>query len=236
MSAAVVAAVLLVGSLVGAVARHRRSRWLHRTPASLPTPARRRTVPASWALVALPALVVLAGPVRSLVGVVATGAAVATARSRARARRRRAVERCLPDLVDLFQLAASAGLPVAGSLAAVVPRAPPPVRAALADAHRSFRRGLPLDDALRALEAALGPHGVALLDALRRSARGGSPLAPALANAAAAARDQRLRDAQSSARRLPVLLLIPLAACTLPAAILLAVVPVLAVSLESLHL
>jgi hypothetical protein len=50
------------------------------------------------------------------------------------------------------------------------------------------------------------------------------------------ARRQRQHAAQEQARRLPVRLLAPLVVCALPATILLAVVPVVVVSIEGVAL
>lgn len=184
----------------------------------------------------------------SLLVVVATvvgwGAAIATAaclaggwvaQRRGRERRRRA-ERdvAVPDLVDLFSLAASAGLPVATALPVVAERSPPAVRSAMKAASAHLTLGGSTAKALHRLRGSLGPRAEPLLDALDVAARTGTPLRPALAAVAVAAHHQRASAAEEAARRLPVTLLFPLACCILPAAVLLALAPVLVVSLGSL--
>ena len=180
------------------------------------------------------AAAILAGP---LPGLLVAGLAVVARRvvvGRVEARRRAQVAAAVPDLIDLFLIAASAGQPVAASLAVVAPRSPPPVAPAVGRAVERFGRGLPLDDCLGALGEDTAPDGVALTDALRQAAASGVALVPLLEGVAAAARDQQRRRAQEVARRLPVTMLLPLVACTLPAAVILAVVPVLVVSIGSL--
>lgn len=186
---------------------------------------------------------VLAGVVFGLavggaaLALLAGGAAVAAVPLAARVGRRReraAIEAAVPDLVDLFLVSASAGQAVVASLSAVAPRAPAPVVPAVRMAHRRFRRGLPLAECLDELRAVLGPTGEPLTDALRQAAAAGVPLVPLLEGVAATARDERRRRAQAAAQRLPVTMLFPLVLCILPAAILLAVVPVLLVSVSSL--
>lgn len=178
--------------------------------------------------------VIVAGP---LVGLVVGALAAASGPARARWRdhqRRCAVAAAVPDLVDLFVVSASAGLPVAASLAVVAPRAPSVTAPFVAGAARRFQRGVPLQDCLADLAAELGTAGQPLTDALAQAAASGVPLVPLLDAVAATTRDQRRRRAQEVARRLPVTMLFPLVACTLPAAVLLAVVPVLLVSLAAL--
>jgi Flp pilus assembly protein TadB len=182
------------------------------------------------------AVAVAGGPV---LGLLATGGGVgAVVVGERLQRRRRAAEvaAAVPDLVDLFVVSASAGQPVAGSLAAVAARAPTAIRPAVVAASVRFRRGLPLAECLSQLGADLGPAGVPLIDALRQATVSGVPLVPLLEGVAAASRDARRRRAQEVARRLPVTMLFPLVACVLPAAVVLAVVPVLLVSLGSLRL
>jgi tight adherence protein C len=166
----------------------------------------------------------------------ASGAALCEPLVRRLRARREAMGRAaaMPDLVDLFLIAASAGQPVSASIETVAARAPPAIASAVRGANQRIRRGLPIGESLALLGADLGPEGVPLTDALRQAASAGVPLVPLLEGVAAAARDRRRRRAQEVARRLPVTMLLPLVACTLPAAIILAVVPVLLVSLSSL--
>jgi len=174
------------------------------------------------------------GPVLALVAGGAGAAAGPLSERLRRRRERAAIAAAVPDLVDLFLVSASAGQTVAASLSAVAPRAPAPVLPAVQTANDRFGRGLPLAECLADLGLALGPAGEPLTDALRQSAAAGVPLVPLLEGVAASARDERRRRAQEAARRLPVTMLFPLVLCILPAAVLLAVVPVLFVSVGSL--
>jgi Flp pilus assembly protein TadB len=188
------------------------------------------------ALVAVSALgsIAILGVVPTAIGGVSL---VGGHRGRRAVRRRRLageIVRSIPELVDLFVVAASAGHPVPRALAVVAPRSPAPVRRALLGADRRRARGLPLDAALRGIVEVLGPPASPLVDALRQSHATGTALGPLLHEVAIDARDARRRRAQEAARRLPVTMLLPLAGCILPAAVLLAVVPVLLVSLASL--
>jgi len=214
-----------------------------RRPRSRPTSLGGRTVSSTRAPTAargaVVLLVVAAGLVVGGVGMalVLGGAAALVVPVMTRLQRRRAraaVAASVPDLVDLFLVSASAGQPVAGSLAVVAPRAPPAAAPAVAEARDRFRLGLPLAQCLAGLGDQLGPAGVPLTDALRQASASGVPLVPLLGGVAAAARDARRRRAQEVARRLPVTMLLPLVACILPAAIALAVVPVMLVSISSL--
>ncbi len=149
-------------------------------------------------------------------------------------RRRDEAGGAVPELVDLFRLAAGAGAPVSTSVVLVAPRAPEPVRAAMDDASGRLRRGLPLAEVLAALGEDLGAEAAPLVDALARSAATGASAVDLLDAVAAQAHDRRRRRAEEAARRLPVTMLLPLALCILPAAVVLAVVPVLVASLRSL--
>lgn len=217
-----------------------------RTLGSPQRPGPSRTVPSSM-LDAQPSRPAAAGALLALVGVAlavgpfaaATLAVVAGAgrwlsvRRRQVATRRR-LEATLPDLIDLFVVAASAGHPVAAALELVAARAPSPTAEPLADAVARVVHGAALDESLAGLGTVLGPPAAPLVQALRDGARDGGPLTERLGAVAATARDVRRRDAEARARRIPVQMLFPLVCCTLPAVGLLAVVPLLVASLSSL--
>jgi tight adherence protein C len=183
---------------------------------------------------ALAALPLSGVPLAALVG--AAVWAVPGARRRSSERRRRAaVVDELPDVIDLLRLAVESGLNVTGALAAVADQGPDtgPVFQALRHARRRMERGERLVDALVTVEA-LGEPARPLHEAVVAAHRHGEPLAPALARAAAEARDVRRRSREEAARRLPVQLLFPLVFCTLPALLVLTVVPLLLRSFPSL--
>jgi tight adherence protein C len=176
----------------------------------------------------------LVGPVGAGGAVVAAGATRRWGRVRSRRRREARTAAAVPELVDLFRLAAAAGLPVAGALEVVARRAPSAVRSGMIDADRRRQRGLPLHLALERMAEVLGPRGAELVDVLARSARHGVAVGPLLAELAHRDRAERRSRARAAAGRLSVAMLFPLVLCILPAAIALAVVPVLVVSLGEL--
>jgi tight adherence protein C len=145
------------------------------------------------------------------------------------------IERALPDAVDLLRLATLTGFSVHQVVGEVLPSLPAPIAPAFAEVQRRVDCGLRLGDALDALEA-LGEAAHPLLAVVRSTAFDGTPLLPALERVAADSRMIRRRRAEQMARRLPVLLLLPLVLCVLPAFALLAVVPLIAASLGALSL
>lgn len=169
-----------------------------------------------------------------IVGILALLAARAFQVRQARRRADRCRAEAVPDLVDLFALAAAAGHPVWTCLEVVADRAPPAVRTDVQRAVLDVGRGEPLGRALGTLGTDLGPEGRALTDALAVAVASGAPLVPALERVVDAARAARQRAAEERARRLPVALLFPLVGCILPAFALLAVVPLLAASIAAL--
>jgi len=178
--------------------------------------------------------VVLIGPLPSLVAV---GAVVALGRWRAlrRSRIERAdLHRSLPDVVDLLRIGAESGLTVPMALAAVAEHGVGPLAEATGAVMDRAARGVRLVDALDGLriDPVVGP----LVDALLDAERYGTPLAEALTRVAIDSREQRRRQSELRARRLPVQLLAPLVACALPATVVLAVVPVATVALDGIAL
>ena len=156
-----------------------------------------------------------------------------------RRRQRRADESAavaaLPDAIDLLAVAARAGLPVAAALAAVAGRAPPPWGTAFAGVVARCGRGERLGDAVDEV-AAVGDVGHPLRSLLRAATDDGADLVAGLDRLAADARDLRRRRAEEAARRIPVRLLLPLVACSLPAFALLTIVPIVVGALEALDL
>lgn len=152
---------------------------------------------------------------------------------RRHARRRAAVGDETPEVVDLIRLGVGSGLNVRLALDAVVRHHDGLVAAELRDVLDRVDRGARLADALDTVRPgsdALRP----LVDALVASERYGAPLTSALDRVADDARTSRRRRREEAARRVPVKLLFPLVFCTLPAFVLLTVVPVLLRSLPSL--
>lgn len=154
---------------------------------------------------------------------------------RAERARRERVRDGAPDVVDLFRLAASAGLPVRLAVEAVAERADPPLREPLQEVCRRVRLGERLVDALAVLGEAGAPLRP-LTAALVQAERDGVPLTASLGRIADDARGQRRRAAEERARRLPVRLLFPLVACILPAFVLLTLVPLLGATVRSVRL
>jgi len=142
----------------------------------------------------------------------------------------------LPDAVDLVLVAARAGLPAGPALGAVAGRAPPPWDLAFAAVVRRTARGERLVDAIDQLVVHAGDPARPLRAVLRSTVDDGADLVGALDRFVADARDIRRRRAEETARRVPVRLLLPLVACSLPAFALLSIVPILVGALGALDL
>jgi tight adherence protein C len=172
-------------------------------------------------------------------GLLAVGTAVAVPRllrRRNQQRRRRAIQRLLPDVVDLLIVAISAGLTPALAVDRLAALAPEPFGAAFAETGRRVSRGQRLADALDALSALLGDAARPLAHTLASAERYGSPVGPALELLAHDARRDRRRLAEEAARTVPVKLCFPLVCCTLPAFVLLTIAPLVAGAVRSLRL
>lgn len=156
-------------------------------------------------------------------------------RRQARAKLARLTE-ALPETIDLLALAVGAGLTTNQAVRATARRGRGPVADGLAHAVANTAQGLLLADTLEALPARLGEPVRPLTDALIASVRHGAPLAAGLARLGDTARQQRRQAAEARAKRIPVLSLFPLTTCILPAFCLLAVVPLVAVSLQDLRI
>ena len=142
----------------------------------------------------------------------------------------------LPDVVDLRVLAVGAGLTVPLAVAGVARRAPGPLGAELGRATDETALGRRLADALDDVPARAGEAVRPLVAALIASERYGAPLVAGLERLAGEVRADRRRRAEEAARKIPVKLLFPLVACTLPAFALLTVAPLVASAVRSLRL
>jgi hypothetical protein len=155
------------------------------------------------------------------------GAVVRGWRVRGARRREQAdLERELPLVVDLVQVAVSAGATPRRAVELAVAWGPSAVGAHLSAAIDATRLGGALADALDHLAQAIPPLAP-LTDVLVASDRLGAPAAPALTRLASELRADLRRRAEARARTLPVKLLFPLVFLVLPAFGLLTVVPAL---------
>lgn len=150
-------------------------------------------------------------------------------------RQQRQLQHALPDAIDLVVLAVRSGLLPAAALRVVHTHFHPGLRVATAEVLAAVDRGERFADALPLLVQRLGPVLHPLVDGFVAADRDGLPLAPVLERLAADARAHRRRQIDTMARQLPVRLAVPLVVCTLPAFVLLAVVPLLLAAFASLH-
>jgi tight adherence protein C len=183
-------------------------------------------------VVAVVVLVCGTGPVVAAAGALATWATPVAIAARARSRRREAVADETPEVVELIRLAIGSGLNVRLALDAVTRHHDGVIADEVRQALGRVERGERLADALDSMvldSDAVRP----LVDALVATERDGAPLVDPLDRVATDARTASRRRAEEAARRVPVKLLFPLVFCTLPAFVLLTVVPVLLRSLPS---
>lgn len=143
----------------------------------------------------------------------------------ARRRRRRRIDEAFPDAVELLVLAVHAGATPAGAIRDVRAAVDPVLSTAFDAVVHRMERGHGLADAVTALVDHLGPRASGVADAIASTDRYGGPLGPVLDGLAREARDDRRRANEAHARTLSVKLSFPLVACTLPAFVLLAIVP-----------
>lgn len=196
-----------------------------------PLGCRRAGLAVTGAAIVLPLTPMAAVPA----GLIGWTAPVVVAR-RAERRYREAVLGELPDVVDLLVLAVGAGYTVRLAVASVGRRSGGPLGAELRRVTAEASLGRRLADALDELPGRAGEAVRPLVAALVASERYGAPLSAGLERLAAEVRADRRRRAEEAARRVPVKLLFPLVACTLPAFGLLTVAPLIASAVRSLRL
>lgn len=197
--------------------------------------SRRLGTPARWVVSPLIALLVFEAPI---IGVAAAGLLV-TGRRWSAARRATRIARQVatdfPNALDLLVLTIRAGYLPAQAVIEIVPFLPASICGGFAAVERALNDGARFADALRQLSIHLGDIARPLVDSLSSTDRYGLPLAPVLERLSFEAHQQRRREADISARELPVRMAMPLVLCTLPSFVLVAIVPLLLGALSSLH-
>ena len=227
----------VAAALVAAVGRRRSTSRLVLRRLAIPVRHRRPRLPRPLAVAAAVAGVATVRPTAALLLALV---AIALPRVRERTRRRRRgddIARAVPDVADLFLVAATGGLTVPLAVRAVAERAPPgPLSHELRRAAVEADAGRLVSDALLALVERTSEEVRPLVATLVSSDRYGTPLVSGLERAADDARRRRQRRAEERARRVPVLLLLPLITCVLPAFALLTVAPLIANGLDAVRL
>jgi tight adherence protein C len=143
----------------------------------------------------------------------------------------REISRELPLVLDLLQVAISAGCTPYRALELTVQWGPAATGTAFGTALDATRVGSSLRDALDTLAGAV-PSLTPLTDVLVASEGLGAPAGPALTRLAHDVRADLRRESEARARTLPVKLLFPLVFLVLPAFALLTVVPALLTALS----
>jgi Flp pilus assembly protein TadB len=152
--------------------------------------------------------------------------------SRRDRRQRELLGRQAPALVDLLAATLASGAPMRSALAAVSAAVDDPARSAVGPVVAALDLGA--DASLAWQHLADDPVLSPVVTAVVRSERTGAPLATLLAHLAADLRRAPRATVEIAARSAGVRAVLPLAACFLPAFLLLGVVPVVAALAASL--
>ena len=145
-------------------------------------------------------------------------------------RHRLALERQLPDALDVMTSILEAGAPPGNALAVVGQALGPPIGIELERVARALALGASTEQAWSSAHVVMGP----LATAMSRSAQSGAPLALVLAGASSDARREHRVRVEIAARSAGVHAVAPLAACFLPAFFLLGVAPIIASFIEQM--
>jgi tight adherence protein C len=133
-------------------------------------------------------------------------------------RRATAVERSLPDALDLLQLCVGSGLSLQGALAEVARAQDTPVAAEFRRVLQEMRLGVARSDAFLALtRRTRQPDLLRFAHAMIQVDRLGIPVRVVLAEQARDMRERRRVRAREQAQQVSVRILLPLVVCFLPA-------------------
>lgn len=149
-------------------------------------------------------------------------------------RRQAAIDASLPDAIEMLILVVRAGMTPHQAVTMLTERSPAAVRHAFTEVDRRRGRGATLADALQALPELLGTGAAVVADTLAMAERYGTPIADALEQLSSDVRERRARQSEADARKLPIRMSFPLVVCTLPAFVLIAIVPAVLGALSSL--
>ncbi len=150
------------------------------------------------------------------------------------ARRRHDLRAAVPDLLELLVVLLRAGLTPVLAFRELASLAPSPLREPVRAVVARVDAGERFCDALAALDELAPGVLTTVVGVLAHADRHGEPLAPILDRLGTEARQERRRAAEIEARRLPVRLCFPLVCCTLPAFVVLTIVPLLLGTFSSL--
>jgi Flp pilus assembly protein TadB len=146
--------------------------------------------------------------------------------SRGDRQRRLALQRQAPAFLELLAAVLASGAGLQSSLRVVADAIGDPMQSAVRKVHLALELGADPVDAWRSLQSE--PALAGLAEAGMRSATSGAPLSAVLQGLAVDLRRRHRAQSQVAARTAGVRAVAPLAACFLPAFLLLGVVPVIA--------
>ncbi len=200
---------------------------------SRPSSAQRWRRPVTVGLAAV-AVAVVIGPVLGLV--IAAGWPLAGwwRRRLAVGERERALARAQPIAIDLVGAVLGAGGTIPQALMVVGEHGPVVLRPAVERVMERRRAGLGFAAASVSFVDEAGPAYQPFVRALVATERDGAPVATLLERLAFEARAARVRELDVRAKRLPLLLLGPLALCSLPAVFVGSVIPLVIVAVGGL--
>ena len=166
------------------------------------------------------------GVLLGIIGGVIAYRFLGTLESRTEREHTRALISQMPTVCDLLAATLASGASVTSAVQAVKQAVGEPASHTLMRVERAMQLGTPVSQAWRTANAEPAFDRIAL--AFRRSSESGAPIAELLAGVASDERREKRRVVEVAARGAGVRAVMPLAACYLPAFILLGVVPVVA--------